>query len=222
MTKIYTVDALCGSGKTYAAIRYAIRCATFGEKVAIVQPSKDLIEQSYNDCVAVAEQQSAGIGIRRIDSSTSEAGQVKRDIISHLRNGDSRGEILFITHSAFLSMPYWHNAREWNVLFDELPVVDREFTRNLPATHGIGPNTYREYHLPGAIRVPADENFGHSIQKAIPDKSTPVIVYCLNHACTASPKAARKLDQLGYEKVYDYEAGKQDWKAAGLPVEGPP
>jgi len=36
MTKIYTVDALCGSGKTYAAIRYAIKCATFGEKVAIV------------------------------------------------------------------------------------------------------------------------------------------------------------------------------------------
>lgn len=137
MTKIYTVDALCGSGKTYAAIRYAIKCATFGEKFAIVQPSKGLIEQSYSECVVVAEQQAAGIGIRRIHSDTSDAGQVKRDIISHLRNGDSGGEILFITHSAFLSMPYWHNSREWNVLFDELPVVDREFTRNVPATHSI-------------------------------------------------------------------------------------
>ena len=83
----------------------------------------------------------------------------------------------------------------------------------------IGPNTYREYHLPGAIRVPVDEKFAQSIQMAIPDKSTFVVVYCLNYACTASPKAARKLDQLGYEKVYDYEAGKQDWKAAGLPID---
>ncbi len=85
MTKIYTVDALCGSGKTYAAIRYAIKCATFGEKVAIVQPSKDLIEQSYNDCVEVVAQQAAKIGVRRIDTDTSGAGQVKKDIVSHLR-----------------------------------------------------------------------------------------------------------------------------------------
>ena len=94
-----------------------------------------------------------------------------------------------------------------------------ESGKNVALVEVIGPNTYREYHLPGAIRVPADENFAQSIQKAIPDKRTPVIVYCLNHACTASPKAARKLDQLGYEKVYDYEAGKQDWKAAGLPID---
>ena len=47
MTKIYTVNALCGSGKTYAAIRYAIKRAKFGEKIAIIQPSKDLIRQSY-------------------------------------------------------------------------------------------------------------------------------------------------------------------------------
>jgi hypothetical protein len=34
-----------------------------------------------------------------------------------------------------------------------------------------------------------------------------------------SPRAAWRLEQLGYE-VADYVAGKADWLAAGLPVEG--
>lgn len=89
---------------------------------------------------------------------------------------------------------------------------------NLILVEVIGPNTYREYHLPGAIRIPVDEDFERQIRLAIPDRGTPVVVYCLNHDCQASPKAGRKLDQLGYQNVYDYEAGKQDWRAAGLPV----
>jgi CBS domain-containing protein len=35
-----------------------------------------------------------------------------------------------------------------------------------------------------------------------------------------SPRAAWRLESLGFEDVYDYEAGKQDWAAAGLPIEG--
>lgn len=35
-----------------------------------------------------------------------------------------------------------------------------------------------------------------------------------------SPRAAWRLESLGFEEVYDYEAGKQDWAAAGLPTEG--
>jgi Mg/Co/Ni transporter MgtE len=35
-----------------------------------------------------------------------------------------------------------------------------------------------------------------------------------------SPRAACRLETLGFEAIYDYEAGKQDWLAAGLPAEG--
>ena len=35
-----------------------------------------------------------------------------------------------------------------------------------------------------------------------------------------SPRAAWRLESLGFKKVYDYVAGKSDWIAAGLPVEG--
>src|ERR671924_2158646 len=35
-----------------------------------------------------------------------------------------------------------------------------------------------------------------------------------------SPRAAWRLESLGFDRVHDYVAGKQDWLAAGLPVEG--
>ncbi len=35
-----------------------------------------------------------------------------------------------------------------------------------------------------------------------------------------SPRAAWRLDALGFEQVFDYVAGKADWSATGLPLEG--
>jgi hypothetical protein len=36
-----------------------------------------------------------------------------------------------------------------------------------------------------------------------------------------SPRAAVRLRQLGFARVYDYAGGKKDWLAAALPTEGP-
>ena len=35
-----------------------------------------------------------------------------------------------------------------------------------------------------------------------------------------SPRAAARLESLGFTKVFDYVAGKADWGSAGLPLEG--
>ena len=78
---------------------------------------------------------------------------------------------------------------------------------------------FNEFHLRGAINIPVGEDFKERIRQAVPEKEKPVVVYCANTECDASSKAAQQLDELGYEAVYDYEAGKADWKAAGLPVE---
>jgi len=37
-----------------------------------------------------------------------------------------------------------------------------------------------------------------------------------------SPRAASRLEALGFDQVYDYAAGKADWGAAGLTLEGRP
>lgn len=79
---------------------------------------------------------------------------------------------------------------------------------------------FRKKHLPGAHNIPTtDEHFREKMRRTIPDTNTPVVVYCANTECPASVKAAEKLDELGYEKVYDYQAGKQDWEEAGLELE---
>ncbi|GAC1472897.1 MAG: hypothetical protein PVS3B2_02900 [Candidatus Dormibacteraceae bacterium] len=35
-----------------------------------------------------------------------------------------------------------------------------------------------------------------------------------------APRAAARLESLGFDRVYEYKAGKLDWLAAGLPTEG--
>ncbi len=79
---------------------------------------------------------------------------------------------------------------------------------------------YQKSHIPGAINVPVDdENFEENFQKAVPDKTKMVVVYCGSKQCPKSPKAAQKIDDLGYEEVLDYEEGKKGWKDAGFDLE---
>lgn len=51
------------------------------------------------------------------------------------------------------------------------------------------------------------------------DRRRPVVVYCWDALCDLSPRAAAWLDELGFEDVCDYRAGKADWLARGLPTE---
>ena len=83
----------------------------------------------------------------------------------------------------------------------------------------LGPETFAEFHLPGAINVPVDDNFEVGIQKAVPDKYKTVVVYCRDIECHASAKAAKRMELLGFSNVLEYHNGKEGWKAAGLPVE---
>jgi len=95
-----------------------------------------------------------------------------------------------------------------------------ESDENVKLIETLPPEKFREYHLPGALNVPVgDARFDEKIREAVPDKHAPVIVYCANRQCDASPKAAERMEELGYDNVFDYEAGKADWKEAGFEVE---
>ena len=83
----------------------------------------------------------------------------------------------------------------------------------------LGPAYFEDAHLPGAINIPHTE-VDELAPGLLPDKTAQIVVYCSNRACQNSPHAARRLDALGYDNVYDYEAGKLDWISAGLPTEG--
>jgi rhodanese-related sulfurtransferase/CBS domain-containing protein len=77
---------------------------------------------------------------------------------------------------------------------------------------------YEEEHLQGAINIPLKALDAASTAKL--DKSHPVIVYCWDYLCDMSPRAAARLDSLGFERVYDYAPSKVDYLARGLPREG--
>jgi len=80
--------------------------------------------------------------------------------------------------------------------------------------------SFQHYHIPGARNIPINsENFEDQIQQTVPEKDKEIVVYCKDQECPASPQAAEKLESMGYTNVYDYEAGKEDWRHAGLQVE---
>ncbi|MEO6570807.1 MAG: rhodanese-like domain-containing protein, partial [Ilumatobacteraceae bacterium] len=74
------------------------------------------------------------------------------------------------------------------------------------------PDEYQEGALAGAIHIPR----GHleaQIESRIPDKTTPVVVYCAGGVRSAF--AARTMQELGYEKVESMDGGFGRWKDEG-------
>src|SRR5690242_19240049 len=77
---------------------------------------------------------------------------------------------------------------------------------------------YEEEHLPGAISIPLKTLDSRTTAEL--DKRAPVMVYCWDELCDLSPRAAHRLEALGFEQVYDYVEGKADWLGSGLHAEG--
>ncbi|OGE82619.1 MAG: hypothetical protein A2846_01360 [Candidatus Doudnabacteria bacterium RIFCSPHIGHO2_01_FULL_49_9] len=83
----------------------------------------------------------------------------------------------------------------------------------------LGPETFAEFHIPGAKNVPVDDTFEGHVVQVVPDKNKTVVVYCRDIECHASAKATRRMEALGYTTLLEYHNGKDGWKAKGLPVE---
>lgn len=78
----------------------------------------------------------------------------------------------------------------------------------------LGPEYFAKGHLPGAINLPLS-GFAEQAQRALPDKSAEIVVYCASETCANSDAAQRMLEQLGYKNVRLYRAGKAGWVQAG-------
>jgi sulfur-carrier protein adenylyltransferase/sulfurtransferase len=80
------------------------------------------------------------------------------------------------------------------------------------------PDEYQEGAIPGAIHIPR----GHleaQIENRIPDKSTPVTIYCAGGVRSAF--AAKTMQELGYATVESMEGGFGRWKDEGRPWKQP-
>jgi rhodanese-related sulfurtransferase len=101
-------------------------------------------------------------------------------------------------------------------------IVDRDEAQRLVGAGAqlvevLPEHEYTEEHLPDALHLPL-KRLDPGTARALLDTSRPVIVYCWDALCDMSPRAAWRLERLGFGPVYDYAAGKVDWMAAGLPT----
>ena len=128
---IHFVDGVCGSAKTYAAVRHAHRLAGLGKKVLFVQPSIFLISQTLDDLASLTPE----VRFRAIHGETSD--RVIADVVEHLKHTAQDGEILFITHAALMLLPYFHRRQDWHVILDEVPQADWCSEFSIPDTHRL-------------------------------------------------------------------------------------
>ena len=79
-------------------------------------------------------------------------------------------------------------------------------------------SAWRAEHLPGARNIPLTQMRADALRDLDPAEAT--VVYCYDHECDLSPRAAALLEAHGFTDVYDYVASKTAWLGAGLPSEG--
>jgi hypothetical protein len=135
---IHTVDALCGAGKTYQALEWAMDKAEQGEKVCIVQPTIALIEQSYDDVIKRKGERCFSVERFHSGVDNGDNESVREQVIGRFKWAyDDLGSIVFISHATFLSLPYFHNRQSWILICDEIPQVVTTEERNIAHTHSL-------------------------------------------------------------------------------------
>ena len=161
---IYYLNALAGAGKTRAFVRYADRLARKGFKLLIVQPTRHLIDKTIMDELG---QIAPSYPVTRFYRDRV-SGSVVGAIVQHMKQAKpGQGEVLFITHEAFVRLPYLHRKSDWVLLFDEAPAVDVFDPYKVPITHSLITD-----HLALDVRGPAHALLrcrGEKARKAIGD-----------------------------------------------------
>ena len=75
---------------------------------------------------------------------------------------------------------------------------------------------YREGHIPGSVMIDFNaDDFEQQVAKL--DKDKTYLVHCA--AGGRSARACKKMEQLGFKKLYNLEGGMGAWEKAGKPVE---
>lgn len=88
---------------------------------------------------------------------------------------------------------------------------------SLILVEALGAEYFDDAHLPGAINLPPGQ-VDRLAADLLPDLEAEIFVYC-SGTCENSQITALRLIQLGYENVWVYEGGKEDWIEHQLPIE---
>ncbi len=75
---------------------------------------------------------------------------------------------------------------------------------------------YTEGHIPGSVLIDFNsDDFEQQVKKL--DKNKTYLVHCAGGGRSA--RACKKMEQLGFKKLYNLEGGMGAWEKAGKPVQ---
>ena len=80
---------------------------------------------------------------------------------------------------------------------------------------------FQKGFIEGSVSLPNTETNPASLAKHLKSKTTPVVFYCNGTKCGRSLKAAKVAISEGYNKIYWFRGGMEEWEAKGLPVVHP-
>lgn len=72
--------------------------------------------------------------------------------------------------------------------------------------------------IEGSVGLPNYDTNADSLKKHLSSKSTPVLFYCNGVKCGRSVESSKIAVGLGYEKVYWFRGGWEEWMQKGMPV----
>jgi CBS domain-containing protein/rhodanese-related sulfurtransferase len=74
-------------------------------------------------------------------------------------------------------------------------------------------DSFQQKHIKSAVNVPYHDNdrFIEDVHKEIGSNEDILIFYCKNEDCPLSEKASKALEETGYDNVYDFEGGLEEW-----------
>ena len=113
---VHYVDAECGRGKTYSTCRWIKKSVGMRNQM-YVAPTIALLEQTAAHLDKLHLKHT-------IISHKNVNGSVRREVMDHLKNCKSNGNILLVTWSAYVDLRYFHRRENWAIYIDEIPQVD--------------------------------------------------------------------------------------------------
>ena len=71
--------------------------------------------------------------------------------------------------------------------------------------------------IEGSVGLPDYDTSAESLAKHIPSKTTPVLFYCNGVKCGRSVKSSRVAVESGYQNIYWFRGGWEEWTQKGMP-----
>ena len=102
-----------------------------------------------------------------------------------------------------------------NIKPDKFDALRKSDTNSVVVLDVRTKKEYSEGHIPGSVLIDFNsDDFEKQVAKL--DKNKTYLVHCA--AGGRSSRACKKMDQLGFKKLYNLEGGMGAWEKAGKPV----